>query len=148
MSSENPNDWKIKFDALKFISETHRSLHDQRRKAELKAFFTTVIFYALIGAAKFTGKLQLPQSNRGLFLVGVWALLFAVSLFSSLYIWGLHKANLVNRRLAENAEDEIIKMLDLRKPKGAGSPLANTRKWQTAMIIILALAVGFALTFF
>jgi len=148
MCTANHNDYKDKFDALKFISETHRSLHDQRRKAELQAFFTSVTFYALIGAGKFTGKVQMPQTNYILFLVGAWAVLIAVAIVSSLYLWGLHKANTVNRCFAEKAEDEIAKMVGLGKPKGAGSPLANTRVWQIAMITILSLAVGVALTFF
>lgn len=139
---------KDRLEALKFISATHRSLHDQRRKAELQAFFTSATFYALIGAAKFTGKLQIPDTNRGFFLGGAWFLLLAVALVSSLYLWGLHAANTVNRRFAERAEDQIIDSLGLSKPEGAGAALANTRIWQTAMIVILALAVGFAITFF
>ncbi|MEW5816876.1 MAG: hypothetical protein AB1798_15955 [Spirochaetota bacterium] len=141
-------DNKDRLEALKFISQTHRSLHDQRRKAELQAFFTSATFYALIGAAKFTGRLTIPDTNRGVFLFGAWVLLFAVALVSSLYLWGLHAANTVNRRFAEQAEDQIMDALDLKKPEGAGAPLANTRIWQIAMIVILALGVGFAFTFF
>ena len=137
-----------RFAALKFISETHRSLHDLRRAAELQAFFTTVSFYALIGAAKFTGKLEIGESHHSLFITGAWALLLAIAFLSSLYLWGLHKANTVNRRLAEKAEDQILAMLQLEKPEGTGSTLANTRVWQIAMIITLAIAVGCALTFF
>ena len=45
-----------KFDALKFMSQMHRSLHDQRRKSETRAFFTTLTFLGAIGAFRFTNE--------------------------------------------------------------------------------------------
>jgi hypothetical protein len=145
-----PDQSKLKeqLDALKFISETHRSLHDQRRKSELQAFFTSATLYALIGAAKFTGKLQVPGAHPKLFLAGAWLMLISIAVVSSLYLWGLHAANTVNRRFAERAEDRILEALGIEKPEGAGWALANTRIWQTVMLAVLAVAVGLSLSFF
>ena len=48
---------KDKFACWKFISETHRDLHEQRRKYEWKVFFTTITFYVLAVAASYNNKI-------------------------------------------------------------------------------------------
>jgi hypothetical protein len=54
----------------------------------------------------------------------------------------------VNRKLAENAEREIMRMVSLPDAEGAGKTIAKTYFWEIAMIVIFASAVGISLTFF
>lgn len=139
-------DVKERFEILRFISETHRGVRGQRRGAHLQIFLTTVTFYALIGAAKFTGKIQEPEECQLWFNIGVWVLLIAVAALFSLHRLGLHAINRVNRKLAESAENEIRQMVRLPDPDGAGKTISKTYLWEILMIIIFAVAVGFSIT--
>jgi len=140
--------WKNRLEALRFISETHRGARNQRRTTQLQVFFTSATFYALIGAAKFTGKMQMPKAHTGLFVAGAWFLVSAVALLSSVYLLGLEASNRVNRKMAESAEHEIRQMVNLSGPVGAGKTIGKTYFWEIAMIVIFAIAVGISLTFF
>ncbi len=148
MSDFKPESWSERYEALKFISQTQRTLREQRRGSQTKAFFTTLTFYAIIGAEKFTSKVTLPQTNRGTFLLVLWFLLIAIAVLSSIYIEGLHAANYVNRKLAEDAEHEISNALGLPGPKGAGRTLAKTRFWEMSLIFLFAFATGAVITWF
>lgn len=148
MFENDQSKWKEHLDALKFISETHRSLHDQRRKAELQAFFACATLYALIGAAKFAGKLQVQSAYQEIFLVGAWLVLIIIAVVSILCLWGLHRANIVNQRFAEMAEDKICETFEIEKPKGTGSHPAMTLIWEAVMLVILGVAVGLSLSLF
>jgi hypothetical protein len=140
--------WKNRVDALRFISEMHRTVRDQRRTTQFQVFLTTTTFYALIGAAQFTGKLQPPQHHRLCFILGAWFLILGVAILSSVYLLGLNASNRVNRKLAENAEREIGRMLGLPEAEGAGKTIAKTYFWEIAMISIFALAVGVSISIF
>jgi hypothetical protein len=140
--------WKNRVDALRFISETHRTIRNQRRTTQFKVFLTTITFYTFIGAAQFTGKLQPPQHHRLFFVLGAWFLIAGVAVLSSVYLLGLDASNRVNRKLAENAEREISRMLNLPDAEGAGRTIAKTYFWEITMISIFALAVGVSITLF
>jgi hypothetical protein len=141
-------DWKNRLDALRFISETHREARSQRRTTQLQVFLTTTSFYALIGAGKFTGKMQMPQTHRTYFIVGAWLLVVGVAAISSVYFLGMNAQNRVNRKLAENAEGQIMRMVNLPDPVGGGRLIAKTYFWEIAMIVIFATAVGISVTLF
>lgn len=115
---------------------------------QFKVFLTVSTFYALIGAAKFTGKLQTPQSHQCCFYLGAWVLVIAVATLSSIYLLGINAANHVNRKLAEKAETAIMQMVDLPGPEKAGRTIAKTYFWEIAMIVIFAVAVGLSITIF
>jgi hypothetical protein len=140
--------WKNRVEALRFISETHREVRNQRRTTQFQVFLTTTTFYALIGAAQFTGKLQPPQHHRLWFVLGAWFLIAGIAVLSSVYLLGLNASNRVNRKLAENAEREISRMLDLPEAEGAGKTIAKTYFWEIAVISVFALAVGVSITLF
>ncbi len=141
-------EWKNRLDALRFVSETHRAVRNQRRTTQLQVFLTTTTFYALIGAALFTGKLRAPESHPVWFLLGAWFLVVAVAVLSSLYLLGLSASNHVNRKLAENAEREVGRMLNLPEAEGAGKAIAKTHYWEVAMIAVFALSLGISMTLF
>jgi hypothetical protein len=67
---------------------------------------------------------------------------------STAYLLGLNASNRVNRKLAENAEREIMRMVSLPDAEGAGKTIAKTYFWEIALIVIFASAVGISLTFF
>jgi len=132
---------------LKFIAQTHRLIHYQRWQEEVRVFFTCATFYALIGAAKFTGRFQIPTQNRGSFVLVAWIFLSLVAMFSCLYLRALHASNAENRACAERAENVILDALGLERPKTPNIRW-GTKRWQMIMIILLAAALACALTFF
>ncbi len=138
-------------ESLKNLSEIHRQIHQDRCRAESHGFFTVLTFFALLAAAKFTGKVTIPSGD--LFYWGAWIVIAVVAAVSSLYLYGLHKANSVNKGIAQSAEDAPIAMLteeniEIGKPKHAGKPVANTCLWQIVMITVFAAACGVCLTVF
>jgi len=140
-----------KLDALKFFSQTHRGLHEQRRKYETKAFFTALTFFALLGAARFTGKAALPTPLPEWLLIGIWVLVIVTAVVSALYLHGIHGANQVNKKFAQGAEEQIRRMLkdngaEITDPPRLGKAHAITRVWQIVMIVVFAAAAGFVLT--
>ena len=94
---------------LRFLSSTHRSLHDQRRKVEFQVLFTTLTFYIAVSGAVLTGQVTLPSSACFKFLVGL--AFFVVAWISSIYLWLIHSANQTNITIAEKAEDAIASVL-------------------------------------
>ena len=139
---------KDRLDALKFISETHRTLRDQRRKSQLQVFYTTLSFYGLLTISKFSNKINISEGNRDLFNVVTWVFIIIVAIFSSIYLIGLHTANAVNRDLAQNAEKEILEMVGLQSPTNAGKTIAKDRYWQIIIMITFSVVAGIALTCF
>ena len=138
-------------DALKFLSVTHRGLHEQRRHAESQAFFTTLTLFALIAAASFHKDVVLPAEHTGIFLALLWLFIVLVAVFSIVYLTGLHKANQVNKDFAQTAEDRIQEKLRqtglaIPKPKGAAKPQAITQWWQPIIIGLFAAVAGMAMS--
>lgn len=136
-------------DLLKFFSQTHRSLHDQRRKYEVQAFFTTLTFFAIVGASPFIERVHLPERNLS-FSVMVWLAIASIAAASIIYLREIHKANQVNKELAESAENQIRRLVGVRartahKPPRSSPP---TFYWQSAMIIAFGLGAALLLTFF
>jgi len=138
-------------DALKFLSTTHRELHEQRRRAEIQAFFTTLTLFALIAAVSFHKDVVLPAKHTAVFLALLWVFIVLVAVFSIVYLTGLHKANRVNKDFAQTAEDGIQEKLRqtglaMPTPKGADKPQAITRWWQPIIIGLFAAVAGMAMT--
>jgi hypothetical protein len=137
-------------DALKFLSQTHRALHDQRRKLEFQVLFTSISFYVFTGAARFSGKLALPTSAK--FVVFVWVFCIGLSFAASVFLLRLHKANLRNITVAESAEDAIIQALSHH---GLSLPSVGKQRsgwfflgwlWQSIVVVFFAVACSLFLT--
>lgn len=138
-------------DALKFLSETHRRLHEQRRRPEIQVFFTTLTLFALIAPANLHKDVVLPTKHTGIFLVLLWVFIVLAASFSMVYLMGLHKANQVNKNFAQNAEDGIRQKLTeaglaMLKRKRADRVQAITKLWQPIIIGLFAAAAGIAVT--
>lgn len=142
-------------DLLKFLSHTHRSLHDQRRKYEVQAFLTTLTFFAIVGAAPFLDKVCLPSPSLW-FTIAVSLILVAVATISAKYLQEIHKSNQANKEVAESAENEVRQLLSSSQcPVDAPSQSSRekwgrfgppTLVWQSVMIIMFAITAALLLT--
>lgn len=155
MNQFKPTDWKDKLDALKFVSETHRNVREERRKLESRVFFTTVAFFAIIVGAKFSGKISLSSQDEVYFIIGTFFMLLVSSILSALYIYRLSKQSKKNRKIAEKAEAEILNILDIdvieiirevEENKKWYEP--RTCFWEVAIISLLAISIWISISLF
>ncbi|XOF33109.1 MAG: hypothetical protein ACL93V_13995 [Candidatus Electrothrix sp. YB6] len=158
MTSDECSLTEADLENLKFISSTHRSLHDQRRKIEFRVLFTTVTFYASVSGAVLTGKMTLPSSIS--FSVVVWFLFFTVAGISSAYLRRIHSANQRNMTIAVNAENAVAQILATRGFPDLIPDAYQYRKrnqsfsrrilpnwlWETSILIIFALTAALITT--
>src|SRR2546428_4701776 len=64
-------------DALVFLSQTHRNLHERRIKRSFKIIVSTLTFFVLCVAAKFAADTKLPTSEAS-FKAVVWITFIAL----------------------------------------------------------------------
>lgn len=141
-----------KIEHLKFISQTHRELHHQRRQFEIRVLLITLSAYGLAAFAALKGEinaiLTLPIE------IAIWVIFLILAVASVCYLRSIHAANRVNIKLAENIEDEIIKMVNSENiNKTLGEMLKRPVNpfwswgWQAIIIIVVAIACAFIITF-
>jgi hypothetical protein len=92
-------------DSLKFMSQTHRGQLNERRRHELRVFFTALTFYVLAGAMRFSE--HFPEKLSCLFKVVIWLGFLLLAVVSSAFLWFIHNASYSNKTIAERAEDAI-----------------------------------------
>lgn len=139
-------DENTRIDVLKFLSQTHRSLHEQRRKYEIQVLVGAATFYVFAVAAKLSGKAV--SSRSGEFCVITWAFCLVVAGFTSAFLRRLHRANRTNISLAESAEDALATVVgSTQKPQTEGRRYHMVGwLWQTGLLFVFALASAFLLT--
>ena len=114
-------DQKLKLEQLKFLSETHRNLHEQRRRVELRVLTIILSMYGLATFAVLKGDIDKEFIDDAKFWI--WFAFLAIGGISSGYLRAIHKANRCNIRIAEAAEDEISGLDSVdSKLKCNGSP--------------------------
>ena len=87
--------------SLKFISETHRSLHTERIKHEFKLVITLVTFYLLSASFKIrVNNFPINCMNNCL----DWVLFSLLAIFASLYLRGSSEANEINQEFAKKMQ--------------------------------------------
>jgi len=143
------------FDALQFISKTHRTLHNTRRDFEWKIFITTLTFYVLTVAAKLAGDLKFPVTNNA--KTTVWILAIIVAVLSCIYLWLMHRANDVNKSIAELAENNLMECSGVTGFIKNQSNVTKTKKrilginwsfcWQFIIIFSFAIVGSIILTY-
>lgn len=146
MSEQDPScglDKKIEI--LRFISETHRKAREERRGAHAKAFFTTLTFFAALAAARYLNDFKAVPTSLT-FTIFVWVALALVGALAVTHLFGLEAASRVNRELAQRAENELMKIVQLQSPSGAGRWVAQIYLWEAAMIATMAIIAGLSLT--
>jgi len=101
----------IILDGFKHISKIHRAQFDERRKIEWKLVFTILAFYFGIITAKITAKkingTELTSINVDL----IWLIFAIIAIVSIFYLLFIHKANNINKSIAENAEKAITAII-------------------------------------
>ncbi len=147
--------------ALISLSQTHRSIHEARIKREFTLVTAMVTFYTAAIAFRYSVGKQLPLDDWT-FLVGVLLYFGVLASAAWIYLRGSARANDYNQRVAENAEDEIVKILssanidllrEVRRPSSERNSTENERRhpnrnrWRWQMSILVFSAVFAAIAF-
>jgi hypothetical protein len=133
-----------KVDALKAISNVHRSQFNERRQYEWKVLLLTLGIYAAILASKYTGSVHIPSTST--FYVCFWIMAFLLAVISSMYLWFLNRANKVNQDFAHVAEDALMEISGNKNFDGVKKSLPKfvwqywSYAFQLGTIILFALA--------
>jgi len=138
-------------DSLKFLSHTHRSEFNERRKYEWKILFAVLTFYALTVAAicredlKIMEVLRTHPDLRWVLGLIVFAMFLLVAILSSLFIRGVHRANDLNKEIAKQTERKIDELGSLGIiPADTLRPLAKWAPFYQILILFLfAVCAGF-----
>jgi len=124
------------FEALKFLSDRHRNLHQERIAKEFKLVVTTLTFFVLSVGAKYTGRCP---TDKDVFDYCVWGGFLALALVAFVYLWQSKKANRLNQKAAEWLEDKII---DVFKEASIGKNNHPCKaRWFFEALIILVGAI-------
>ena len=139
-----------RFDALKFLSETHRSLHEKRQKYEWKIIFAVLtLFVASVGAV-YSQKVYLPEG--GLIKAIIWVLFLSFALVTVCFLRSINTANTRNKSFAEDVEGQIRALVNQQPVSDLTFSMEKFRKsywafyWQAFLTIFLAVAAAILLT--
>ncbi len=137
-------------DILKTVSSIHRSQFDQRRSYEWRVIFAVLGVYAASVSAGFIGPKALPQTTTFRWLV--WLLFLVLAAISSVYLYFLHKANQVNKRFAQAAEDALMDLSREKRFVQARQQIPRAVRWdwsltwQVVTLLLFAVASSVLLT--
>ena len=95
-------------DVLKFISKTHRDLHEKRIKRELQVVITSLTFYAACVAFKINSKFPLGEAFS---IISIFTFII-IAIYVFLYMEGSGQSNNINQKVAEEAENRLSELLD------------------------------------
>jgi hypothetical protein len=138
------------FDALKFLSETHRSLHEKRQKYEWKIIFAALTFFVASVGVVYSHKVNLPESK--LISALIWVLFLSFAFISVCFLRSIHTANARNKSFAEDVERQIMAFVNQQTITKITFSMDNFRKtywafyWQAFLITVLAVATATMLT--
>lgn len=93
-------------DILKFISTIHRAEMARRSAIEWSAFISTLTVLVLFAYSVHEDKLHIAESGNWIGVV--YAAPLAVATLTIFYLKSMHRANGVNKRFAEHAEDVLM----------------------------------------
>ncbi len=147
--------------ALISLSQTHRSIHEARIKREFTLVITMVTLYTAAIVFRYSAAKQLPLDDWS-FLIGAPLFLSVLACAAWIYLFRSARANDYNQRVAENAEDEIVKILsdagidllrEVQRPSSEKNSTEEQRKhpnkyrWRWQVAIVVFAAVFAVLTF-
>ena len=108
MCDENKVSVKDKIEYCKFMSQTQRTQFENRKKHEWKLFFSLIILFALTIINKATNnpiKIDMVKSNVSI----IYKVITICSIFYFIFI---HRANNINKIIAENSENIVPKLFN------------------------------------
>lgn len=122
-----------KFAEAKFISETHRNIHERRKSQEFKVLVTSLSLYAVTCAAILSGKLDTNQiASCATYL---YIAFFSVAASACLYFIPIALANKVNlQEICHVAENQILNSLGIKEPNKNPNRLAYI--WQCVVVVL------------
>lgn len=136
---------------LRFLSQTHRTSHEQRRQLEVRVLIITLSTFGLFAFGALKGEITLKFTL--VLDIAIWHLFFLLALFSTLYLRKIHAANSINIRLAEAAEDELAEIARAAKYNQILKERVQydrnqfwSWEWQAVIIFIVACASAFLVT--
>ena len=138
------------FDALKFLSETHRLLHEKRQKYEWKIIFASLTFFVASVVAVYSQKIYLPEAK--LIKALIWVLFLSFAFVTACFLRSIHTANARNKSFAEDAERNIKAMVNQQSIEKLTFSMDRFRKtywafyWQAFLIAVLAIVAATMLT--
>lgn len=118
---------KEKLEYLKFLSQTHRSVFDERRRYEWKIFFTVLSLYVLTVAAVYGGTITI---SKVLFIVLIWLIFIFLAVITAIFLGFIHMANSKNKIAAEKSENYIALIIEDKDPTKI---LTNTDKTKPSL---------------
>lgn len=139
------------FDALKFLSETHRSLHEKRQKYEWKIIFAVLTFFIASVGALYSQKINIPE--EGPIKVIIWGFFISFALVTVCFLRSIHTANGRNKSFAEAVEKQIVALANQQPLAVVTFSMEEFRKtywafyWQAFITILLAIAAATMLTY-
>lgn len=107
---------KSKLEWLKFLSNTHRTEFNERRKHEWKTLLSLITFYILCAASVLSGKFKIPSSPLILILL-TWAVFLFAAVIAVHFLLDLHSANNINKEIANKSENAIVDILNGDSPE-------------------------------
>ncbi len=140
-----------KFEALKYLSETHRSLHNKRQQYEWKIIFAVITFFVTTVGAVYSRKVSLPETGPIKFIV--WIVYLSFGIATVCFLRSIHTANGRNKSFAESVEKQIIQLVNNKTVSDVSFSMRGFRKtywafyWQASLTILLAIAAAAMLTF-
>jgi len=144
-------DEKVLVELLKGISDIHRSQFDERRRYEWRVLLSTLGFYVGTIGAKLASKITLPSST--LFFVIISVSFIGLGIISSFYLSFIHRANKVNKRFAQAAENVLMDKSEVTEFKNIINSLSVSGSdhwslyWQVTSIFLFAV-VSLLIIFF
>jgi len=147
---EQGMDETTKLEQLRFLSKTHRMLHEQRRRIEQRVLLTTLSLYVLSAFAVLKGDIDEIKTALKL---GLWAAFLILALIAAAYLRSIHRANRINLSIAEAAEGDIATMVDSEAVNQVVEDSSKARVhpfwswwWQATTIFVVALASALIIT--
>lgn len=133
---------KPTLDALKYLADRHRSLHQSRIDKEFHLVISMLTLYAIAIGARFST--DLPK-HSGFFVVCVWVALLTVAVAASVYLQQSASANRINQKAAERLEDMILPIFDEFEIP-SGHPGAQRWMLQVLIVMLGAMITAVAIT--
>jgi len=103
-----------RLDALKFVSQTHRSCFEQRLQRSNRALISVVGFYLLCVGGRFSASTSpgfLTTIQKPYVVAVVWGVFLLVAAITYYSLRNYGRADQVNQGIAERAENAIIDMI-------------------------------------